>query len=253
MDVREINVNKPLNIEQREKGLDPDKYSRILKEYHMCIWSNRKINSREFIVKDGYLNEMIFNNGEHEIIFTPDSINNIFQNSRRKYNSRPEKEIVLEYCSKDLELKKLVDEFNAFDYTIGSSLIFPIKIDGQSICWTMNRARGILYKIHDRIDLTLKCIKMYYENSSEDNPLLSCLNKNKVFFDLFGDFKTYVDFFLLNDLVDENYDVIYFDSECSFSNPFPSNIEKYKEYLKSNIDFIDKRNKRINEWVIQWK
>lgn len=202
MNIDEFDVDKILKNGVPE-GKDPDKYSKLLKEYHICLWSSREVKKCKFILKNGNSNKMILNTGEHEIIFTPDSITNIFQNSNRKYNSRKELEIVEEHYNIDSDIKKYVDEFNNIDYTIGSSLIFPTRIDNQSIGWTLNRTRGISYKIHDRIDLTLKCIKMYYENNSEYNPLLDCIKKNRVFFDLFDNFKEYVDFFFLNDLVDD--------------------------------------------------
>lgn len=206
MNINEFDVNKILKNGVPE-GKDPDKYSKLLKEYHICLWSSREVKKCKFILKNGNSNKMILNTGENEIIFTPDSITNIFQNSNRKYNSRKELEIVEEYYNIAPDIKKYVDEFNNIDYTIGSSLIFPTRIDNQSIEWTLNRTRGISYKIHDRIDLTLKCIKMYYENNNEYNPLLDCIKKNRVFFDLFDNFKEYVDFFFLNDLVDDNVSI----------------------------------------------
>lgn len=252
MNINEFDVNKILKNGVPE-GKDPDKYSKLLKEYHICLWSSRKVKKCKFILKNGNSNKMILNTGEHEIIFTPDSITNIFQNSNRKYNSRKELEIVEEHYNIDSDIKKYVDEFNNIDYTIGSSLIFPTRIDNQSIGWTLNRTRGISYKIHDRIDLTLKCIKMYYENNSEYNPLLDCIKKNRVFFDLFDNFKEYVDFFFLNDLVDDNYNVKGFDNILSFDNPFPTSIEQYKLYLINMINFIKNRNLRIEKWVKEWK
>ena len=94
---------------------------------------------------------------------------------------------------------------------------------------------------------------MYYENNNEYNPLLDCIKKNKVFFDLFDNFKEYVDFFFLNDLVDDNYNVKGFDNILSFNNPFPTSIEQYKLYLINMINFIKNRNLRIEKWVKGWK
>ena len=57
--------------------------------------------------------------------------------------------------------------------------------------------------IKDRFVLTLESIHLYYSNKS--SPLYDILLKNKEFFDLFVDFKGYVDFFYLQDLMYENY------------------------------------------------
>ena len=251
MNIKDIQVNKLLNA-GLEKGVDPDKYSKDLKDYHMCLWENRTLKSKPFKLESGYLNRMIFNDGEHEIVFTPDSITNISQNSKRKYKSKPESEIVKDYCN-DISVKELVDRFNEIDYTIGSSIIYPISIDNKSIGWTLNRARGVLYKIHDRIDLTLECIRRYYNNEQSVNPLLSSIIKNKLFFDLFSGFKEYVDFFFLNDLVDVDYNVLPLFGSVCFDTPFPDSIEEYKIYVKNTISFVEKRNARIDRWVKEWK
>lgn len=47
--------------------------------------------------------------------------------------------------------------------------------------------------ISDRWDLTLECIRRYY--NGEDSPLYNVFLNDKAFFDLFVDFKGYVDFF----------------------------------------------------------
>ena len=251
MDIKNIDVNKLLNL-NIPLGKDPDRFSKELKEYHICLCSSRTINEKEFILNSGKNNKMIYSNGNIEIIFTPDSITNVFQNSSRRYNGIKEKDIINKY-SENEEIKELIEEYRRIDYTIGSSIIFPISINNQSLGTTINRARGVLYQIHDRIDFTLKCIKLYYEDSNDINPLLPYIQKNKAFFDLFGSFKAYVDFFFLNDLVDKDYNVIYLDNECSFSNPFPYNIDVFKEYISNTIKFINNRNKRIAEWVKNWK
>lgn len=53
-------------------------------------------------------------------------------------------------------------------YTIGSSIVFPgNKVDGKM---TINGARGFSSKIADRFDLTLECIRRYYDGRQEWTP-----------------------------------------------------------------------------------
>lgn len=252
MDIKDIDVKKRHNENYTGKQ-DPDKLSESLREYHACLFENRKIKSCSFTIKTNKPNHIIFNNGKIEIIFTPDSITNIFQLSNRKWKSKSEKEILKDYCNQDKKIKELTDEFNTIDYTIGSSIVFPIRINGESIGNTLNRARGVLYKIHDRIDYTLECIKRYFEGNTEDNPLKNSLSKNKEFFDLFYGFEEYVDFFMLNDLIDENGNVKSLCNEIDFNKPFPETLEDYQTYIRKTNEFIKARNKRIKEWCESYK
>ena len=76
---------------------------------------------------------------------------------------------------------------------MGGMIIFPAnRVEGKS---TINGARGFHPLIKDRIDLTLECIRRYYNN--EISPLTEVLTRYTDFFALFGNFKGYVEFFLL--------------------------------------------------------
>ena len=63
--------------------------------------------------------------------------------------------------------------------------------------------RGCNHKIGDRFDLNLECIRGHYLRG--DNPLSFTLSSYGAFFDLFEDFRGYVNFFLLQDLVGDDY------------------------------------------------
>ena len=67
------------------------------------------------------------------------------------------------------------------------------------------------------------------------------------FFDLFGDFRGYVEFFLLQDLVSEDYSTVRFwDGWKDFSdNLIPRTVEGYLECLEREVEFVGERNKRI--------
>ena len=131
-------------------------------------------------------------------------------------------------------------------YTIGGFMIFPgNRINGLH---TMNQERGINIKINDRMDLTLECIRRYYNN--ENSPMTDTIKRYNDFFTLFSDFKGYCEFFLLQDLVIDNYSKVNFFLPFNdfIRNPLPKDVDEYKEYKKNNIDFLDKRNKRIEEY-----
>ena len=110
---------------------------------------------------------------------------------------------------------------------------------------TINGARGVNHKIQDRFDLTLECIRRLYLN--QQSPLTDVLERNANFFKLFSDFRGYVDYFLLQDLVEADYEEIKFWS--SFDNfetaPLPKDKYEYLSYKSKLQDFVQARNQRI--------
>jgi hypothetical protein len=80
----------------------------------------------------------------------------------------------------------------------------------------------------------------------KESPLASTLSRYADFFALFGDFRGYVRFFLLDDLVTSDFDVRFF---MPFDDFRPSSVSKdvgtCKEYRRRSIDFIKARNHRI--------
>src|SRR5262249_53520749 len=103
-----------------------------------------------------------------------------------------------------------VEECNRIGYTIGGMMGFPGDKIGSAM--TINGARGCNSRIADRFDLTVECIRCPY--LGESSPLADTLGRYADFFDLFGDFAGYVDFFHLQDLVDE------VSSTVKFFTPF---------------------------------
>jgi hypothetical protein len=108
----------------------------------------------------------------------------------------------------------------------------------------MNQARGCSIKICDRWDLTLECIRRYYVG--EPSPLDKALEKSRDFFSLFVDFKGYVDFFLLQDCVDNDYNVkFWLETPLFVSMPMPKDLDEYYRWIDSQLDFVAKRGLRI--------
>ena len=129
-----------------------------------------------------------------------------------------------------------------------TTLVFPgNKVGGKQ---TINGARGFHPKIADRPDLTLECIRRHYIR--EWNPLEDALARYADFFALFEDFGGYVNFFLLQDLLEDDGKAIrFFHSFADFSTPaVPSNKDEYLSYLRASNAFIRARNRRIDAEVV---
>ena len=113
---------------------------------------------------------------------------------------------------------------------------------------SINQSRGFNKRICDRWDLTLECIRRYY--AGDPSPLDAVLKKDKDFFDLFVDFKGYVDFFFLQDCVDINYNVkLWLDTPFFEGNPMPRNVEEYYSWIDSQLDFVFSRGRRITAFL----
>jgi len=134
------------------------------------------------------------------------------------------------------------EAFRAIAYTIGAMIVFPgNQVDRK---WTINQARGCTRSVSDRFDLTLECIRRHY--SGEGSPLSSTLARYGDFLALFGDFRGYVTFFLLDDLVTDDLDVRSFMPFDDFRPPsVPQDVGAYEEYRRLSIEFIEARNHRI--------
>ncbi len=127
--------------------------------------------------------------------------------------------------------------------TIGAYIVFPgNKVNGKL---TINGARGLNGKIGDRFDLTLECIRLHYLQG--ESPLSETLKRYSGFFDLFGNFRGYVKFFLLEDLVSECFEKVKFHLPFDdfTSSPYPSDLGEYNFYKKNVLAFVTARNRRI--------
>ena len=100
-------------------------------------------------------------------------------------------------------------------------------------------------EIKDRFDLTVECIRRHYLD--EPSPLSDTLARYADFFGLFGDFAGYVDFFLLQDLVDEATSTVKFFTpfEDFTASPLPGTVDAYLGYRQRATEFIESRNRRI--------
>ena len=95
----------------------------------------------------------------------------------------------------------------------------------------------------------MECIRRFYNN--EQNPLYNVLKEDSNFFELFVDFKGYVDFFYLNDLVSEDYNSInfYLDFDNFERNPRPQTVEEWFTLYNKQMEFLNARNARIHQSI----
>lgn len=208
---------------------DPDIQSKTLQRYHKLLWSKELPNGE-------YMDLTIGSGAKYltwsDFRFGSDSITASFR--YRGYRHMIEK-----VMSTLRDYHRFMENYLRKSYTIGGSIIFPKWHGG------MNQSRGCNPQIRDRWDLTLECIRRHYHG--EESPLSKTLEKDREFFNLFVDFKGYVDFFYLQDCVSNNYDkVVFWLGEGDFSqNPLPQTVDEYLQWINQNLDFVDSRNTRI--------
>lgn len=212
-------------------GKDPDTNSPTLRSYHQFLWSKPLPNGAMFdLTPQGiYLHH---HSELGEFWLSSDSVIPTFSM----------KPIV------DQLPKEEIEAFTTIGYTIGGMMVFPAnRIDGKQ---TINGARGFNQKIADRFDLTLECIRRYYRG--QGSPLEDPLERYKDFFALFEDFLGYVDFFLLQDLVGDDYSAVknFLPFEDFTTPPVPQDVDAYREYERLSIEFIKARNRRIDRWAL---
>ena len=230
-----MNIDINFNVySDTPEGKDPDSYSPTLRNYHKNLWSKKLPNGSLFKLNETIPMRLHHKSELGEFVLSSDSIANTYSSIKSTHN-----------IIKNIKADE-IEKFVSLCSTIGGYIIFPSeRINNQM---TINGARGINKKIRDRFDLTLECIRRYYRE--EDNPLNETLKRYSSFFKLFVNFQGYVDFFLLQDLVDNNYSEIkYFIPFNSFEeSPLPNDTNHYKLYKENLSIFVVSRNERIKNF-----
>jgi hypothetical protein len=212
-------------------GKDPDSRSPTLRCYHRLLWSKPLPAGPRFDLSDTTPRVYLHHSSSlGEFFLSSDSV-------MQTFTRWPALKPITEQLSADEN-----EEFQRIAYTIGAMMVFPgNRIDRKP---TVNVARGFNRAISDRFDLTLECIRRHY--SAKMSPLASTLSRYAEFFALFGDFHGYVSFFLLDDLVTDDFGVKFFMPFDDFrSLSVPRNFGTYKEYRRRSIEFIEARNHRL--------
>jgi len=229
-------IDTTFNVFSDAKGGDPDRTSPTLRKYHKILWSKLLPNGKLFELTDEKKGEYLYHNTDlGEFYLGSDAITHSYKNHRFK-------KWLTDQIPDD------VDELFNAGSTIGAYIVFPNnRVNGKH---TINQARGINSLIDDRFDLTLECIRLFY--SGLKSPLFDTLMRYKYFFDLFHNFKGYIDFFLLNDLVDDNQRVKFYLPFDDFkTKPTFSGVEEYLKYKNRAMTFIKLRNVRIEMYLNQ--
>ena len=210
-------------------GKDPDTHSKTLRRYHRLLWSKRLPGGQLFDLSDTTRGSYLYHRSAvGEFSLSSDAVIPTF-----KWAS----------CIKDLIPDEDLKAFNSVGYTMGGMMVFPAnQIDGK---WTINQARGCTRQIGDRFDLTLECIRRHY--TRRGSPLSGVLERYASFLELFRDFRGYVEFFLLQDLVSGDFSAV--EISKPFDNfrgsPIPASVHEYNAYQSDAIAFIHARNQRI--------
>jgi hypothetical protein len=210
-------------------GKDPDERSPTLRRYHQLLWSKALPNGAPFELSVTTPGAYLHHRSElGEFWLASDGMIPSFRWSARIIDQIPETER---------------EAFLRIGYTIGDMIVFPgNRVDGKM---TINGQRGFHPKIKDRFDLTLECVRRHY--LGELNPLSATLARHADFFALFGDFTGYVDFFLLQDWVDERTSTVKFlmPFDDFTGSPLPATLEAYVDHRQRGIELIESRNQRI--------
>lgn len=218
-------MNPGLSVWDAKGSTDPDSVSKPLQTAHQNLWTKRLPNGEKFKLKPVQGTQLQWG----KFRMSSDSISNSYMTNTRM------RQILLQARGQAEELFRCGSK-------IGAYILFPVyRVDLKS---TINQARGMSLKIGDRMDLTLEAIRRHYVG--EKSPLTDVLDRYFDFFELFVDFEGYVDFWLLNDLVDDQYRVHFFLPFDNFNrNAAPVDVNEYIQLKNETVRFLNARTARI--------
>lgn len=215
-------------------GGDPDVTSPTLRRYHRLLWRKSLPSGELFDLQanrhDTYL---FYDLPAGGISLGSDAITHSYKHQAKK-----------KWLT--TRIPDVVQDLFDRGSTIGAYIIFPnSQIDRNH---TINQARGMNHLIDDRFDLTLECIRRFYID--EPSPLTETFARYASFFELFESFECYSQFFLLDDLLDQQGHIRFFLPFDHFQSP-PEfrDVEDYMVYRDNVVDFISARNSRIEDYA----
>jgi hypothetical protein len=215
-------------------GRDPDSFSPTLRRYHMLLWSKTLPVGGDFLLSADQPGTYLHHGSSiGDFALSSDSIGHTYRYVK-----------AMEHIVREIEADDIQRFFQTCS-TIGAYIVFPSRrIAGKP---TINGARGLSRQIRDRFDLTLECIRRHY--LTEESPLRDTLSRYADFFALFGSFRGYVEYFLLQDLVvDDGSSVKFFlPFEGFHAQPLPTDVGDYQAYKAAVTTFVTARNRRIRE------
>jgi hypothetical protein len=209
-------------------GKDPDASSETLRRYHRILWSKTLPNGSQFdLIDDMPRNYLVHSSAIGQFWLSSDAVIPTF---RHKAGA----------------IVAMLDEgeYKAFwdlGYTIGGMMIWPANKIGKK--QTINGARGFHPRIADRFDLTVECVRRHY--AGEPSPLRDVLARYADFFNLFDSFAGFVDYFLLQDMVDGDRVLFAMPFDNFSTTAVPKDRDTYRRYMEISMSFIRARNIRI--------
>ena len=230
-----MNIDTNFNFySDTPRGKDPDSFSPTLRKYHKFLWSKSLPTNKIFTLNDDRTNSYLYHKSElGEFHLSSDAITHTYSNVRSMSN------IISKIPDKEIK------DFYLLCSTIGAYIIFPSNRINNKM--TINGSRGLNKYIKDRFDLTLECIRRYY--LGEDSPLVETLDRYSDFFSLVENFEGYINFFLLQDIAN-NDSVKFFLPFNNFErSPLPNNVFEYETYKNNVSNFVRQRNKRIPSYA----
>lgn len=209
---------------------DPDLYSPLLQSYHQRLWSKPLPNGQVFDLtpeKVGAARVLRHRSALGDFVLSSDTLANSSRGALPAF-----------YAAMGTESNQL---WHRRGGAIGGRLVFPRnRVDGKQ---TINQARGTHPRIRDRFDLALEAIRRHY--AGEPHPLSGTFATYSGFFSLFGSFAGYVEFFLLQDLVEDGT-VKFYGPFDEFTGPvLPSTLPSYEEFRNRQLEFVAARNQRM--------
>ena len=217
-----------------KSGQDPDSHSPSLRRFHAFLWSKPLPTAADLKLRiDKPKQYLAATVGAVDMTLSSDAIAHSFLTTK-----------ALEKIVAGVEAKRKQAILSRLR-TVGGYIVFPAnRVDGKM---TINGARGCNNRICDRFDLTLECIRRHYYK--EESPLAEVLSRYRFFFDLFVNFRGYVEFFLLQDLVQEEAIQFFLPFDGKFSaRPFPRDLAEYECYVSNVMNFVTLRGRRMREW-----
>lgn len=215
-------------------GKDPDLHSPTLRNHHQELWAKELPSGEKLTIEKIPKHYLLHTSQLGEFSLSSDTISNSLRSHKK-----------LKHLTNQIPSAEL-DSFQALGSTIGGKILFPGKKIDKNL--TINVARGLNSRIKDRFDLTLECIRLQYQGL--DNPLSKTLSTYWAFFELFESFDHYVEFFHLQDLVQEGAVRFFLTFKDGFDRPpLPTSVEEYKIYRENTMTFVAARNLRIQAWA----
>ena len=226
-------ISTEFDFRSDSNGRDPDSASPTLRSYHQLLWSKPLPSGELFDLARVPGSYLTHSSQLGEFKLSSDTISNSQRGSKRRAS------LIAQIPSVKL------DAFQALGSTIGARILFPgNRVDKKP---TINVARGFNAQMVDRFDLTLECIRLHYRR--EPSPLAATLERYADFFGLFGSFEGYVDFFLLDDLVQHGQVRFYLPFDGAFGPAFPNTVDEYNDYMANTMKFVEARNSRIDNFA----